>query len=312
MVATNAGGLHVVRHGAMRAQVLGVEAVTGTGAVLRANLAGLVKDNTGYDLPGLLCGSEGTLGIVTAARLRLVPTPPARVVALLGLRSIEDAVAALSVLRKAPDLEAMELVLGAGLALVSAHLGQPVPLDPTPWCAVLVELGGEPGAVLHQLAVVVEALGSVVVSSAVADDAVGAARLWRWREAHSEAVAALGVVHKADVSIPALALAAFVGEVDPTVRALAPGSTIVVYGHLADGNLHVNVVGPPPGDDRVIEAILELAVRHDGSVSAEHGIGSAKRHWLPVQRGAAAVEIMRGIKAALDPDHILNPGVLLP
>ena len=127
-MATNAGGLHVVKHGSMRAQLLGAQAVLGTGELVEANLAGLLKDNTGYDLPGLLCGSEGTLGIVTAARLRLVPTPAGRLVALLGMASVADAVAALPVLRALPSLHAVELLLETGLAVVGDHLGASSPV----------------------------------------------------------------------------------------------------------------------------------------------------------------------------------------
>jgi len=312
MVATNAGGLHVVCHGAMRAQVLGLEAVFGTGTVVRANLGGLVKDNTGYDLPGLLSGSEGTLGIVTAVRLRLVPVPAARVVAWLGMGSVEDAVGALPVLRQLPGLQAVELVRGAGLLIVAEHLGQTAPLDPVPACALLLELGGADEGLLDELAAGLDLLGSTVRSSAAADDDAGMARLWRWREAHSEAAAAIGLVHKADVTLPLESMAAFVAAVDQAVEVVAPGATTLVYGHLADGNVHVNVVGPPADDDRPIDAVLELVLQHGGSVSAEHGIGSSKRRWLVRQRGEAAVDAMRAIKAALDPDGILNPGVLLP
>jgi FAD/FMN-containing dehydrogenase len=310
MVATNAGGLHVVRHGAMRTQVLGVQAVLGTGDRVDANLAGLVKDNTGYDLAGLLCGSEGTLGIVTAVRLRLLPTPPARLVALLGLGSVADAVAALPVLRALPSLAAVELMMDAGLAIVGRHLGAAVPVDGR--CALLVEVAGAPAGLADELAVAVERLGDVVRSTAVADDPTGIERLWRWREAHSEAAAALGLVHKADVTLPADALADFAARVPDAIEAQAPGATTLVYGHLADGNLHVNVVGPPADDDRAIRTVLELVLELGGSVSAEHGIGIAKRDWLVRQRGDAAVRAMRAVKAALDPDGILNPGVLLP
>jgi FAD/FMN-containing dehydrogenase len=146
----------------------------------------------------------------------------------------------------------------------------------------------------------------------VAEDPTGIERLWRWREAHADAAAALGLVHKADVTLPITVQAAFVDRVVPAVEAVAPGSTTLVYGHLADGNLHVNVVGPPAADDRAIEAVLGLVLELGGSVSAEHGIGTAKRGWLVRQRGEAAVEAMRAIKAALDPAGILNPGVLLP
>jgi FAD/FMN-containing dehydrogenase len=309
MVATNAGGLHVVRHGSMRAQVLGVQAVLGTGAVVEANLGGLRKDNTGYDLPGLLCGSEGTLGIVTAVRLRLVPIPAGRVVALLGLASVEAAVEALPVLRSLPSLHAVEVMLQAGMEVVGRHLGATPPVaDP---CAVLVEVAGDPERLAGELARAIDRLGALVRSSAVADDPGGIERLWRWREAHTEAAAALGLVHKADVSLPTVGLAAFVERVGPAVEAAAPGATTLVYGHLADGNLHVNVVGPPPEDDTAVDAVLGLVLEMGGSVSAEHGIGTAKRGWLVRQRGAVAVDAMRSIKAALDPDGVLNPGVLL-
>jgi FAD/FMN-containing dehydrogenase len=311
MVATNAGGLHVLRHGTMRAQVLGVEAVLGTGELLRANLAGLVKDNTGYDLAGLLCGSEGTLGIVTAVRLRLVPSPAARIVALLGLRSVAAAVASLPVLRALPDVQAIELVLDDGLRIVGEHLGLPVPLDPPAPCALLVELGGA-GDLLDELGATLDALGDALVGTAAADDEAGMARLWRWREAHSEAAAALGLVHKADVTLPMSAMAAFIEEVPRVVHAAVPGSVTMLYGHLGDGNLHVNVVGPPADDETTIDAVLQLVLDHGGSVSAEHGVGMAKRQWLERQRGPVAVSAMRAIKAALDPDGILNPSVLLP
>lgn len=310
MVATNAGGLHVVRHGSMRAQLLGVQAVLGTGALVEVNLAGLLKDNTGYDLAGLLCGSEGTLGIVTAARLRLVPIPPGRLVALLGVGSVTEAVAALPVLRALPSLHAVELVLDSGLEVVGEHLGVAPPV--TGACALLVEVAGEPAALADELGSALDRLGPAVLSSAAADDPGGIERLWRWREAHSEAAASLGLVHKADVTLPIAELATFVERVVPIVEAVAPASTTLVYGHLADGNLHVNVVGPRADDDRAVDAVLDAVLELGGSVSAEHGIGTAKRGWLLRQRGAAAVDAMQAIKAALDPDGILNPGVLLP
>jgi FAD/FMN-containing dehydrogenase len=311
MVATNAGGLHVLRHGAMRAQVLGVEAVLGTGEVLTANLAGLVKDNTGYDLPGLLCGSEGTLGVVTTVRLRLVRRPAARVVALLGFSAVDDAVAALPTLRALADLHAVELVLAGGVRVVADFVGLPPPFDPLPGCALLVEVAGD-GDLLTPLGAALDGLGAAVVASAVADDVAGSARLWRWREAHTEAAAALGLVHKADVTLPLATMASFVRDAPAAVDAVAPGATTLLYGHLADGNVHVNVVGPAGDDSRPIDAVLRLVLDRGGSVSAEHGIGVAKRAWLERQRGSTAVAAMRAIKAALDPDAILNPGVLLP
>jgi FAD/FMN-containing dehydrogenase len=310
MVATNAGGTHVVRHGAMRAQVLGLEAVLGTGDVVRANLTGLLKDNTGYDLPGLLCGSEGTLGIVTRARLRLVPIERERLVLLVGFPDWRGAVAALPALRAAPSVVAVEVVRGAGVERVADHLRATFPLQPVPACALLVELAGDD--LTDGASALVGQLGVADAVTAVATEPAAIDGLWRWREAHPEAAAALGLVHKADVTLPAERLVAFVDEVDAVVERTAPGAITFVYGHLADGNLHVNIVGPAAGDDGAVDAVLELVLRHGGSVSAEHGIGIAKRHWLERQRGSEVVTAMRALKVALDPDGVLNPGVLLP
>jgi FAD/FMN-containing dehydrogenase len=314
MVATNAGGVHVVRHGTMRAQVLGVEAVLGTGEVVAANLDGLVKDNTGYDLPGLLCGSEGTLGIVTAARLRLVPRPAARLVALVGLGSVDEAVESLPAFRRCPSLQAIELVLDSGLRLVARHLRAAPPIDPLPPCALLVELAGD-GELLDELGSAFDAFGHPVLGSAIGVTDADRARLWRWREGQPEVAAALGVVHKADVSVPSSGMGAFVVQVGEVVGRVAPGAPVLVYGHLGDGNLHVNIVVSPDEEAvgaAAIDAVLDLTLHLGGSVSAEHGIGVAKRAWLERQRGPQAVAAMRAIKAALDPDGICNPGALLP
>jgi FAD/FMN-containing dehydrogenase len=309
LVATNAGGLHVVRFGSMRAQVLGVEAVLGTGEVVRSNLTGLVKDNTGYDLPGLLCGSEGTLGVITSARVRLVPGVGPLLGALVGFASVTAAVEALPVLRSAPGLRALELMRAVDLRLVAGHLGIEPPLTPLPPAVVLLELEG-PNDLVGALGAVLEALGPAVVASAVADgDRL--AGLWRWREALPEVAAALGIVHKADVSLPVGALAAFEAAVETTIRAHSPSSTTLVYGHLGDGNLHVNVVGPGAADDGPVDAVLELVLELGGSVSAEHGVGRAKVAWAARQRGEVATTMLRAIKQALDPDGILNPGVVV-
>ena len=310
MVGTNAGGMHVLRHGSMRAQVLGVEAVLGTGDVLQANLDGLLKDNTGYDLPGLLCGSEGTLGIVTRARLRLVPVPAQRVAALLAFESIAAAVGSLAALRGRPAVHAVEAMLDGGIATVAEHLGTPFPLAPTPACALLVEVAGDDP--LPELGAILRTLDLPDGATVVADDDRSVGRLWRWREAHPEAAATHGLVHKADVTVPLPAMSAFVDEVGQVIERIVPGALTLVYGHLADGNLHVNTVGPAADDDRAVDAVFELVLRFGGSVSAEHGIGVAKRSWLVRQRGEEAVAAMVALKRALDPDGVLNPGVLLP
>jgi FAD/FMN-containing dehydrogenase len=310
MVAANAGGMHVLRYGAMRAQVLGLEAVLGTGDLVETNLAGLVKDNTGYDLAGLLCGSEGTLGIVTRARLRLAATPAQRIVALLGFDSIAHAVDALPALRGRPALNAVEVMLAGGIEVVASHLGASFPLAPVPPCVLLVELAGDDP--LPDLGLILQALDLPDSAVAVADDVRSAERLWRWREAHPEAAGTHGVVHKADVTVPLDQMMAFADEVHAMLSRVAPASLTLVYGHLADGNVHVNVVGPDPGDERPLDAVLELVLRLGGSISAEHGIGTAKRAWLVRQRGEAALAAMGAVKVALDPDGVLNPGVLLP
>lgn len=308
MVATNAGGLHVVRHGAMRAQVLGVEAVLGTGEVV-SRLGGLVKDNTGYDLAQLLCGSEGTLGVVTAARLRLVAPAAQVVTALVGVHGVAVAVALAADLRRAlPDVLALELMTGPSLRLVADFLGAAVPVAPDAGAYLLVEVGAAADPVPGLAAAIGDRDG--VVDAAVATERADRARLWRWREAHSEAGAPLGVVHKLDVTLPAGEMAGFCAEVVERVAAARPGATTLLFGHVGDGNVHVNVVGPPADDEAVDDLVLGLVVDRGGSISAEHGIGTLKRRWLARDRSAPEVAAMRAVKAALDPDGVLNPGAL--
>jgi FAD/FMN-containing dehydrogenase len=313
-VATNAGGLHVLRHGATRAQLLGIEAVLGDGSVV-SHLHGLVKDNTGYDLAGLLCGSEGTLGVVTAARLRLVPRPRAVTTALVGLPDAATAVRAVAAWRAAvPELEAAELFLAAGLDLVCAAFGLAHPFRGRPPVYVLVEAAGADDPT-DRLA---GALAETSAASGVGDDAVAVAtepgpraQLWRYREEHTTAINTLGAPHKLDVTLPLDALGPFIDEVPAVVAAVAPAARTWLFGHVGDGNVHVNVTGLPPDDDRVDGAVLEAVAAAGGSISAEHGIGTAKRRWLPLNRTPAELAAFAAIKRALDPAGILNPGVLL-
>jgi FAD/FMN-containing dehydrogenase len=296
MVATNAGGTRVLRHGPMRSQVAGVEAVLGTGDVV-SHLGGLLKDNTGYDLAGLLTGSEGTLGIVTHVRLRLVPTPAERTVALLA---------------GCPDLEAAERVFADGVDLVCGHLGIGEPFTGRHHGALLLL---EAAAADDPTERLVEALGPAadrIADTAIATTSTRREELWRYREAHTESINALGVPHKLDVTLPLGRLAAFCDEVRATVEDAAPGARTFLFGHVGDGNVHVNVVGPPPDDDAVDGAVLRLVAERGGSISAEHGIGTAKRAHLHLGRSPAEIAAFRRIKAALDPAGILNPAVLLP
>jgi FAD/FMN-containing dehydrogenase len=289
----------------MRAQVLGIEAVLGTGAVVR-HLGGLVKDNTGYDLAGLLVGSEGTLGIVTAVRLRLVPAPPDRVVVLAGVPTVAEAMAVVAELRATVDgLDAIEAILGDGLDLVCGELRLSRPYTETADVALLAEWAGRgepPDTFAKALA---------PYPSAAATDPAGRARLWRYREEFAVAIARLGVPHKLDVTIPAASVAAFVAALPAVVAGVASGGRLHLFGHLGDGNLHVNVTGVDPDDEAVDDAVLRLVAGFSGSISAEHGVGRAKAPWLHLSRSAAERAAYAAIKQALDPAEILNPGVLL-
>ena len=308
-IATNAGGSKVARYGDTRAQVLGVEAVLGDGSVV-SHLDGLVKDNTGYHLPSLLCGSEGTLGVVTAARLRLVPRYGERVVALLGFERVDGALMACSALRRAlPSLEAAELFFDDGLELVCSSFALPTPLASRPPVYLLVECADrvDPS---DGLASAVDGLGAVGV--AVATTVARRAELWRYREAHTEAINLLGPPHKLDVTLPGGALGAFVDSVRSSVHAVVPDARVWLFGHAADGNLHVNVTGVDPADERIDATVLGLVAELGGSISAEHGIGTAKKQWLHLNRSTAEIAAMRAIKHALDPANILNPNALLP
>ena len=283
MVATNAGGLKHIRYGSMRANLLGVEAVLADGSIVR-HLTGLTKDNTGYDLAGLLCGSEGTLGVVTAARLRLVPTPRDLVTAVVGLASVADAMDAIATMRGTVSLEAAEL-----------WLDMPAPVANAP-AYLLLEWSGVP-----------DALGAIdALDAVVADDSIRRAELWRYREQITEAINRAGVPHKLDVTLPASELAGFCDEVRAKID-----HQVFLFGHAGDGNIHVNIVGPPPDDDAVDELVLHLVVARGGSISAEHGIGTAKKRWLHLNRSEAELTAFRAIKRALDPKGILNPNVLL-
>ncbi|MGO8876446.1 MAG: FAD-binding oxidoreductase [Acidimicrobiales bacterium] len=307
-IGTNAGGLRLLRYGDTRAQVLGVEAVLGTGEVI-SHLGGLWKDNTGYDLSRLMCGSEGTLGIVTAARLRLVAPAHSRATVLLAFEDVELAVAAAASLRRSAGLlEAVEFFLQSGLELVCTSFALPLPFSQSHAAYVLAEAGGAADPTDELRAAVLALEG--VADAALADSSQRRAALWRYREGHTEAISGLGVAHKLDVSVPLGRLGELVSRAPRLVEATAPGSSTWLFGHAADGNVHVNVTGVDGDDDRVDGAIFELVAELGGSISAEHGIGTAKKRWLHLNRSAAEIAAMRAVKAALDPAGILNPNVI--
>ncbi len=307
MVASNAGGVNVVRYGAMRQQIVGIEAVLAGGSVVR-RLPGLVKDNTGYPLPALLAGSEGTLAVVTRVRLRLVPLLARRAVAILAVDDAGRAAAlAADLRRRLATLTAAEVFDDEGMRVVLAHAGGEAPFrEPHPRYLLI-----ECAAATDPTEELVEAIAALPARDAVvAGDEGGRHRLWKLREAHTESINAAGVPHKLDVSVPIGSIGAFDVAAREAIRRVDPTARTFIYGHVGDGNLHVNVLGPDPDDDAVDDAVLELAIRMHGAVSAEHGIGVAKVRWLAADRGDADIAAMRAIKRALDPGYTLNPGVL--
>lgn len=311
VVACDAGGARALRHGTAHAHVVGLEAVMADGSVI-SRLTGLTKDNAGYDLPALLIGSEGTLGIVTRVRWKLSPLLPARVAALVPVDSIAAAAELLAALRAgAPSLESCDFFLDDGLQLVLDHQHRESPVrDRAPVyvlaeCAAVVDPTDELAAALQA------ALGGEGLDRAlIADDTAGRQDLWALREGHPEAINAAGIPHKLDVGVPLDRLAQFVERVPETVRA-AGAQRVILFGHLGDGNVHVNILGADPDDRAVDDAVLELVLGSGGTISAEHGIGTAKAAWLERARGPAEMAAMRAIKRALDPEGLLNPGVIL-
>jgi FAD/FMN-containing dehydrogenase len=310
MVATNAGGIRVLRYGGMRQQILGIEAVLSDGAVL-SRMPGLLKDNSGYDLAQLLAGSEGTLAVITAVRLKLVPQQPQRAVALLAVEDISAALRVVSAVRRTmPSLEAAEVFFPEGLELVCRHARLPYPFPATHPCYLLLECAAQ-GDESAPLAGTLAAIAGIR-DSAIATDRPGRDRLWAYRERHTESISVEGIPHKLDVTLPLGRLPEFEHRVRAVISGAEPAARPVLFGHAGDGNLHVNILGLAPDDDRPDDAVLRLVAELGGSISAEHGIGIAKMPWLHLTRSTADREAMRAIKSALDPAGILNPGVVIP
>ncbi len=301
-VATNAGGIHVVAFGMTRAQLVGIEAVMADGTVL-SHMSGLLKDNTGMDLGALLCGSEGTLAVITAVRVRLHRPVKATTVAVIGCASYADAMDLL-VGAVAPGVRIIgaEVIDDTGMRLVEGVIGQPYPLSQRHPLVALLEVAdggtGDGFTGLEDRDVV------------IGIDASERARLWRYREAQADAFATLGVLHKLDVSIPLSVLPACAEELSELLAGDVAVTGYGIFGHIGDGNLHVEFAGPAADDYRVDRAVLECVARYAGSVSAEHGIGRAKAEYLSLSRTSEEIQAMRAIKQAWDPAGILNPGVL--
>ncbi len=310
-IATNAGGSRVLRFGTMRRQVVGVEAVLAGGAVV-GSLAGLPKESAGVHWPSLLAGSEGTLAVVTQARLRLVPRYAHTITAMVSTRSVEEAVALLARLRAGvTSLDAVEVVMPTALELVEEHIGASAPVD-AGGCVLVIDCADHHDPADELLGVL--AAAPQVLASAVTADPVRRDRLLRFRDRIPEAIAAAasaggGTPFKLDVAVPVGSVARLL-EVAETAAG-ADGARLVPFGHLAEGNLHLNLIGaanPARLADTVLSAVAELG----GTISAEHGIGVAKTRWMALIRSADELAAQRALARALDPNGILNPGVLHP
>jgi FAD/FMN-containing dehydrogenase len=327
-LATNAGGTQVLRYGNTRDLTLGLEVVTAEGEVWNG-LRGLRKDNTGYDLRDLYIGSEGTLGIITAATLKLFPRPVASCTALLTLDTIDQAVDVLSRARSGfgAALTGFELMSGACLqAVVRLFPQQRLPFEgasaESPWFALL-ELSdseSETHARDRFEAVLGDAIDAGLVNdAAIAANVAQSKALWHLRESIPLAEAELGKSVKHDVSIPISSIAGFVHKTNALLQARFPGVRHVIFGHLGDGNLHYNVANAPGQTESELLALQSeiYAVVHDsvhahsGSISAEHGVGQLKRDELPRYKSAVELALMRRIKRALDPQGLMNPGKVL-
>ena len=323
-ISTNAGGNHVLRYGMMRALVLGLEVVMADGRVLPM-LKTLHKDNTGYDLKQLFIGAEGTLGIVTAASLRLFPRPAQMVTALAAVPSPAAALRLLSHMQANTGglLSAFELISRQALDLVLKNI--PDTRDPlatsSPWY-VLMEISGGVGASLETLAqsALEEAMAAALVTdAAVAQNQTQARSLWHLRETISEAAKREGAAIKHDISVPVASIPAFIEEATATVLEKFPGARPVCFGHMGDGNLHFNFNAPVGGDaafavqwDEMQLTVHDIVKNYSGSISAEHGIGQMKRDVLPRYKSSEELDTMRALKHAFDPKNILNPGKTVP
>jgi FAD/FMN-containing dehydrogenase len=324
-LASNAGGTQVLRYGNARSLCLGLEAVTASGDVWHG-LAGLRKDNTGYDLRDLLIGSEGTLAIITAATLQLHPPPAATMTALAASATLADGVALLGAAQRrlGPGLTGFEVMNAFSLALVAQHFPHlRQPLAPAPW-TVLVELSdneGEAHARSQFEGLLADALeAGTIGDAAVAESLAQSRAMWHLRESIPLAQSLEGLNIKHDIALPVSRIPAFCAATDAALGARWPGMRLVNFGHLGDGNLHYNVQAPQGTDaaaflrdeeHAVNGVVFDAVIEHGGSISAEHGIGALKRDELARRKDATALAMMRAIKHALDPQGLLNPGRLL-
>ncbi|MDR2881061.1 MAG: FAD-binding oxidoreductase [Azoarcus sp.] len=322
-LSTNAGGIQVLRYGNMRELTLGLEVVLPDGRIWNG-LRGLRKDNTGYDLKQLFIGAEGTLGIITAAVLKLFPAPKSKATAWVTIPTPAAAVSLLARFRTAcgDRVNAFELIGRPLLELVSRYMPRSRPPTPSDW-SVLVELA-ESSTDIELFPLLEKTLNAAIEAGEATDAVIAttqaqAESLWALRENANEAQKREGFSIKHDISVPVSRIPEFVARTDAALRAWLPGVRIIAFGHIGDGNLHYNLF-PPPGEDeatfiaRTDEAnriVFERAIELGGSISAEHGIGQLRREAMYRYKDAVELELMRTIKHALDPRGLMNPGKVL-
>jgi FAD/FMN-containing dehydrogenase len=323
-LSTNAGGTAALAHGIARSHALGLEVVLADGRVLN-NLNKLKKDNTGYDLRNLFIGAEGTLGIITAAVLRLVPRPRSMETAFAGVTSPQAAVDLLTIAaeRTGGNVTSFELMIEMGVeAVIKFDSGSRNPLaKPHPWY-VLIELSSQQRTGLRDVMEEILAEGmerGLVTDATIADSLDQAKAFWRIREMFGEVQRHMGGSIKHDVSVPVASIPAFIEEASAAVTKLIPSARPMPFGHVGDGNIHYNVSQPEGADkaaylarwDEVNAVVFAVVKAYGGSISAEHGVGVMKRDILPDYKDPVAIDLMRGIKRLLDPNGILNPGKVL-
>jgi FAD/FMN-containing dehydrogenase len=323
-LSTNAGGVAAVAHGITRSHALGLEVVLADGRVLN-NLNKLKKDNTGYDLRDIFIGAEGTLGIITAAVLKLVPRPRSVETAFAGVTSPQAAVDLLGIAadRTAGGVTSFEMMLREGVeAVVKYDSASRDPLaKPYPWY-VLIELSSQTRSGLREVMEEILAEGmerGLVTDATIADSLDQAKAFWRIREMFGEVQRHMGGSIKHDISVPVASIPAFIEEANAAAIKLIPGARPMPFGHVGDGNIHYNINQPEGADkakflarwDEVNATVFAVVKKYGGSISAEHGVGVMKRDILPNYKDPVAIDLMRGIKQLLDPNGILNPGKVL-
>ncbi len=323
-LSTNAGGVTALSYGIARTQAVGLEVVLADGRVLN-NLNKLKKDNTGYDLKNLFIGAEGTLGIITAAVLRLLPRPRSVETAYAGVASPQAALELLGIAtgRTAGGVTSFELMARMGVAAVVEHdKSSRDPLrEPHPWY-VLIELSSQAKTGLREVLEEILAEGlkrGLLADAAIAESLEQAKAFWRIREMFGEVQRHVGASIKHDISVPVSAVPEFIAQADAAVTKLIPGCRPLPFGHAGDGNIHYNVTQPVGADKKeflarwieVNAVVFDIVLKLGGSISAEHGVGVMKRDLLPNVKDKVALELMRTLKRTLDPNNILNPGKVL-